>query len=181
MGVGAVVIAVLAILALVTGIVLGVRAVSRPSGTPTVVGGQVFVAPVGWVTAGGDAAARRVLLRPAGALRGTDLVAVQENPLDGAAAEDPERARGQLAAQYEAARAAGDPVSGYEARAEFGDREVARYRQDPAPGVRVDWFVVLSSPSSMVSVGCRHGTDDAEATRVLAACAQVVETLGPAG
>ena len=66
-------------------------------------------------------------------------------------------------------------------RAEFGDREVARYRQDPAPGVRVDWFVVLSSPSSMVSVGCRHGTDDAEATRVLAVCAQVVETLGPAG
>ena len=181
MGVGAVVIAVLAILALVTGIVLGVWAVSRPSGTPTVVGGQVFVAPVGWVTAGGDAAARRVLLRPAGALRGTDLVAVQENPLDGAAAEDPERARGQLAAQYEAARAAGDPVSGYEARAEFGDREVARYRQDPAPGVRVDWFVVLSSPSSMVSVGCRHGTDDAEATRVLAACAQVVETVGSVG
>ena len=180
-GVGAVVIAVLAILALVTGIVLGVRAVSRPSGTPTVVGGQAFVTPVGWVTAGGDAAARRVLLRPAGALRGTDLVAVQENPLDGAAAADPERARGQLAAQYEAARAAGDPVSGYEARAEFGDREVARYRQDPAPGVRVDWFVVLSSPSSMVSVGCRHGTDDAEATRVLAVCAQVVETLGPAG
>ncbi|WP_433030079.1 WXG100 family type VII secretion target [Actinomycetospora sp. CA-053990] len=79
-GVGAVVIAALAILALVTGIVLGVRAVSRPSGTPTVVGGQVFVAPVGWVTAGGDAAARRVLLRPAGALQGTDLVAVQENP-----------------------------------------------------------------------------------------------------
>jgi type VII secretion-associated protein (TIGR03931 family) len=180
-GVGAVVIAVLAILALVTGIVLGVRAVSRPSGTPTIVGGQVFVTPVGWVTAGGDAAARRVLLRPAGAPRGTDLVAVQENPLDGAAAEDPERARGQLGAQYEAARATGDPVSGYEARAEFGDREVARYRQDPAPGVRVDWFVVLSSPSSMVSVGCRHGTDDAEATRVLAACAQVVETLGPAG
>ncbi|GAA4753847.1 type VII secretion-associated protein [Actinomycetospora chibensis] len=180
-GVGAVVIAVLAILALVTGIVLGVRAVSRPSGTPTVVGGQVFVTPVGWVTAGGDAAARRVLLRPAGAPRGTDLVAVQENPLDGAAAEDPERARGQLAAQYEAARAAGDPVSGYEARAEFGDREVARYRQDPAPGVRVDWFVVLSSSSSMVSVGCRHATDDAGATRVLAACAQVVETLGPAG
>jgi molecular chaperone DnaK len=180
-GVGAVVVAVLAILALVTGIVLGVRAVSRPSGTPTVVGGQVFVTPVGWVTAGGDAAARRVLLRPAGAPRGTDLVAVQENPLDGAAAADPERARGQLAAQYEAARAAGDPVSGYEARAEFGDREVARYRQDPAPGVRVDWFVVLSSPSSMVSVGCRHAMDDAEATRVLAACAQVVETLGPAG
>ncbi|MDD7917896.1 type VII secretion-associated protein [Actinomycetospora callitridis] len=179
-GVGAVVVAVLAILALVTGIVLGVRAVSRPSGTPTVVGGQIFVAPVGWVTAGGDAAVRRVLLRPAGAPRGTDLVAVQENPLDGAAA-DPERARGQLAAQYEAARAAGGPVSGYEARAEFGDREVARYRQDPAPGVRVDWFVVLSPPSSMVSVGCRHGTDDAEATRVLAACAQVVETLGPAG
>lgn len=180
-GVGAVVIAVLAILALVTGIVLGVRAVSRPSGTPTVVGGQVFVTPVGWVTAGGDAAARRVLLRPAGAPRGTDLVAVQENPLDGAAAEDPERARAQLAAQYEAARAAGDPVSGYEARAEFGDREVARYRQEPAPGVRVDWFVVLPSPSSMVSVGCRHATDDAGATRVLAACAQVVETLGPVG
>jgi hypothetical protein len=47
--------------------------------------------------------------------------------------------------------------------------------------VRVDWFVVLSSPSSMVSVGCRHATDDAGATRVLAACAQVVETLGPVG
>ncbi|CAA9209474.1 MAG: hypothetical protein AVDCRST_MAG54-23 [uncultured Actinomycetospora sp.] len=167
-------------LALVAGVVLGVRALSGPTGTPTVVGGQVFVAPVGWVTAGGDAAARRVLLRPAGAPRGTDLVAVQENPLDAAAAEDPERARSQLAAQYESARAAGDPVSGYEPVAEFGDRPVARYRQDPAPGVRVDWFVVLSAPS-MVSVGCRHGTDDADARRVLAACAQVVETLAPTG
>ncbi|HWN25716.1 MAG TPA: type VII secretion-associated protein, partial [Actinomycetospora sp.] len=179
-GVGAVVVAILVVLALVTGVVLGVRALSGPTGTPTVVGGQVFVAPVGWVTAGGDAAARRVLLRPVGAPRGTDLVAVQENPLDAAAAEDPERARSQLAAQYEAARAAGDPVSGYEPVAEFGSRPVARYRQDPAPGVRVDWFVVLSAPS-MVSVGCRHGTDDAEARRVLAACAQVVETLEPTG
>ncbi|WP_433783691.1 type VII secretion-associated protein [Actinomycetospora sp. CA-101289] len=179
-GVGAVVVALLVVLALVTGVVLGVRALRGPTGTPTVVGGQVFVAPVGWVTAGGDAAARRVLLRPAGAPRGTDLVAVQENPLDAAAAEDPERARSQLAAQYEAARSAGDPVSGYEPVAEFGSRPVARYRQDPAPGVRVDWFVVLSTPS-MVSVGCRHGTDDAEARRVLAACAQVVETLEPTG
>jgi hypothetical protein len=46
--------------------------------------------------------------------------------------------------------------------------------------VLVDWFVVLSPPS-MVSVGCRHGTDDADTRRVLAACAQVVETLEPAG
>ena len=65
-------------------------------------------------------------------------------------------------------------------QSEFGGREVARYRQAPAPGVRVDWVVVLSSPS-MVSVGCRHATDDAEARRVLAACEQVVETLGPTG
>lgn len=179
-GVGAVIVGLLAVVALVTGVVLGARALRGPSGTPTVIGGQGFVAPLGWVTAGGDAAARRVLLRPAGAPRGTDLVAVQENPLDGAAAADPGRARAQLAAQYESARAAGDPVSGYDPRADFGDREVARYRQDPAPGVRVDWFVVLSPPS-MVSVGCRHGTDEADARRVLAACAQVVETLGPTG
>ena len=178
-GAGVVVAAVLVVLALVTAVVLGVRALRGPTGTPTVVGGQVFVAPVGWVAAGGDAAARRVLLRPAGAPRGTDLVAVQENPLDAATAEDPERARAQLAVQYEAARAAGDPVSGYEPVAEFGGRQVARYRQDPAPGVRVDWFVVLSAPS-MVSVGCRHGTDEADTRRVLAACAQVVETLEPA-
>ncbi|PVZ07865.1 type VII secretion-associated protein [Actinomycetospora cinnamomea] len=179
-GVGAVVAAVLVVLALVTGVVLGVRALGGPTGTPTGVGGQVFVAPVGWVAAGGDATARRVLLRPAGAPRGTDLLAVQENPLDAAAAEDPERARAQLAARYEAARAAGDPVSGYEPVARFGERQVARYRQDPAPGVRVDWFVVLSPPS-MVSVGCRHATDDADTRRVLAACAQVVGTLEPAG
>ncbi|WP_345424373.1 type VII secretion-associated protein, partial [Actinomycetospora chlora] len=172
--------ALLAVAGLPAEVVLGGRAQRGESGTPTVVGGQAFVAPLGWVTAGGDAAARRILLRPAGAPRGTDLVAVQENPLDPAAAADPERARGQLAAQYEAARAAGDPVSDYDPRAEFGDRDVARYRQDPAPGVRVDWFVVVSAPS-MVSVGCRHGTDDAEARRVLAACAQVVETLTPAG
>jgi type VII secretion-associated protein (TIGR03931 family) len=144
------------------------------------VGGQAFVAPVGWVTAGGDPTARRVLLRPAGALRGADLVAVQENPLDAVAAADPERARAQLAGQYDAARAAGDPVSDYDPHADFGDREVARYRQDPAPGVRVDWFVVLSAPS-MVSVGCRHATDDADTRRVLAACAQVVETLVTTG
>lgn len=179
-GVGAVIVALLAVVALVTGVVLGARALQGPTGTTTVVGGQAFVAPLGWVTAGGDPAARRVLLRPADAPRGTDLVAVQENPLDPAAASDPDRARAQLAAQYEAARAAGDPVADYEPRAQFGGRDVARYRQDPAPGVRVDWFVVLSSPS-MVSVGCRHGTDDADARRVLAACEQVVETLEPSG
>ncbi|GAA4865989.1 type VII secretion-associated protein [Actinomycetospora straminea] len=179
-GVGAVIVALLAVVALVTGVVLGARALQGPTGTTTVVGGQAFVAPLGWVLAGGDPAARRVLLRPTDAPRGTDLVAVQENPLDPAAATDPDRARDQLAAQYEAARAAGDPVADYDPRAEFGGRDVARYRQDPAPGVRVDWFVVLSSPS-MVSVGCRHGTDEADARRVLAACEQVVETLEPAG
>ncbi len=171
---------VVALVGVLTAAVLGGRALAGPDGATTAVGGQVFVAPQAWVVAGGDAAARRVLLRPADTPRGTDLLAVQENPVDPTAAADPDRARGQLAAQYDAARRAGDAVSGFEPSAEFADRAVARYRQDTSPGVRVDWVVVLSD-SAMVSVGCRHGVEADDTARVLAACEQVVGTLEPAG
>jgi type VII secretion-associated protein (TIGR03931 family) len=171
---------VVALVVVLTAVVLIGRAVSGPDGPTTAVGGQVFVAPPAWVLAGGDAASRRVLLRPADAPRGTDLVAVQENPLDGVAAADQGRARAQLAAQYDAARRAGDAVSGFEPSTAFADRPVARYRQDTSPGVRVDWVVVLSGPA-MVSVGCRHGTEADDTARVLAVCEQVVGTLETAG
>ena len=133
--------------------------------------------PPGWAPAGLDPAARRSQIRPADAPRGPDLVAVQEDRPAGA---DPGTVRAALAARFEAARAAGDPVSALDLDARFGGRPVVHYVQAPSAATRVDWYVLLSG-SWQLSVGCRHDVADAAGReRVLTACADVVADLSAA-
>ena len=132
---------------------------------------HAYELPAGWVPDGTDAAARRSRIRPVDQPRGPNLIAVQESALT---SPDPQSARAQLLAGFEAARTAGGGVSDLQPDATFAGREVATYRQVAAPGTTVQWVVVFTG-TTQLSVGCRH--DDPEADAVLAACARVVSTL----
>jgi type VII secretion-associated protein (TIGR03931 family) len=146
---------------------------SATAAPPTVVSAfsHAYELPAGWVPDGTDAASRRSRIRPVDQPRGPNLIAVQESPL---ASPDPQSARAQLLAGFEAARSAGGGVSELQPEATFGGRQVATYRQVAAPGTTVEWVVVLAG-STQLSVGCRH--DDPGRDAVIAACARVVATL----
>ncbi|NMO93441.1 type VII secretion-associated protein [Actinomycetospora sp. TBRC 11914] len=146
---------------------------SATAAPPTVVSAfsHAYELPAGWLPDGTDAASRRSRIRPADQPRGPNLIAVQESAL---ASPDPQSARAQLLAGYEAARAGGGGVSDLQPDATFGGRPVATYRQVAAPGTTVDWVVVFAG-TTQLSVGCRH--DDQGRDAVLAACAHVVSTL----
>nr|WP_246326366.1 type VII secretion-associated protein [Actinomycetospora corticicola] len=156
--------------------VAGLRGGEGPTAgasAPTVVSvfAHAYELPAGWTVDGSDAEYRRSRIRPEGQPTGPNLVAVQESAL---ASPDPAGARAQLLAGFEAARSAGGGVSDLQPETTFAGREVATYRQVPAPGTTVDW-VVLFLGSTQLSVGCRH--DEASRDAVLAACERVVGTL----
>ncbi len=157
--------------------VVGLRGGTGGSATaapPTVVSAfsHAYELPAGWLPDGTDAASRRSRIRPVDQPRGPNLIAVQESAL---ASADPQSARAQLLAGYEAARAGGGGVSDLRPDATFGGRQVAAtYRQVAAPGTTVEWVVVFAG-TTQLSVGCRH--DDPGRAAVLAACTRVVSTL----
>lgn len=132
--------------------------------------------PAGWAHTGGLPERRRTLLTPLTAPEGSDLIAVESTPLGYDAAAEPARAAAELRALYDGAVAAGTALSGYDASAEFAGRAVTAYREDDGD-TAVRWFVLLDGPAQR-SVGCRH-TPAGEAP-VVAACAEVVASLGPA-
>jgi type VII secretion-associated protein (TIGR03931 family) len=172
----AVVAAVTAAVVAVVLAVAGLRSGSGGSATaapPTVVSAfsHAYELPAGWIPDGTDAAARRSRIRPVDQPRGPNLIAVQESALS---SPDPQNARAQLLAGFEAARSAGGGVSDLQPDTTFGGRRVATYRQVAAPGTTVDWVVVFAG-STQLSVGCRH--DDPGGPAILAACARVVSTL----
>jgi type VII secretion-associated protein (TIGR03931 family) len=146
---------------------------SATAAPPTVVSAfsHAYELPVGWVPDGTDAASRRSRIRPVDQPRGSNLIAVQESAL---ASPDPQSARAQLLAGFEAARSAGGGVSDLQPDTTFGGRQVATYRQVAAPGTTVEWVVVFTG-ATQLSVGCRH--DDPGREAVVAACARVVSTL----
>ncbi len=72
---------------------------------------------------------------------------------------DPQSARTQLLAGFEAARTAGGGVSDLQPDTTFAGRQVATYRQVAGPGTTVEWVVVFAG-TTQLSVGCRH--DDPE-------------------
>ena len=168
--VAAATVAVVAVVLAVVGLRGGGPATAAP---PTVVSAfaHAYELPAGWVPDGTDAAARRSRIRPVDQPRGPNLIAVQESALT---SPDPQSARAQLLAGFEAARTAGGGVSDLQPDATFAGRKVATYRQVAAPGTTVQWVVVFTG-TTQLSVGCRH--DDPEADAVLAACARVVSTL----
>ncbi|MDT7745876.1 MAG: hypothetical protein QOE59_4954, partial [Actinomycetota bacterium] len=163
-------VAVVAVVLAVVGLRGGGPATAAP---PTVVAAfaHAYELPAGWVPDGTDAAARRSRIRPVDQPRGPNLIAVQESALT---SPDPQSARAQLLAGFEAARTAGGGVSDLQPDTTFASRKVATYRQVAAPGTTVQWVVVFTG-ATQLSVGCRH--DDQDGDAVLAACARVVSTL----
>jgi type VII secretion-associated protein (TIGR03931 family) len=129
--------------------------------------------PADWEHTGGLPERRRVLLTPAAAPEGSDLIAVESSPLGYDASAEPGRAHAELRAAFDAAVAAGSTLSRYDPDARFAGRAVTSYRQDDATTV-VDWFVVLDG-TAQLSVGCRHTVAGADAVR--SACAVVVASV----
>lgn len=137
--------------------------------------GYVLRLPEGWTHAGGLPERRRTLLTPAGAPDGSDVVVVERTPLGYDAASEPGRAAAELRAAFDAAVAAGAPLSGFEPEARHADRAVAVYREHGAGGV-IDWYVLLDGPDQL-TVGCQH--TGSGVVQVRRACATVVGSLRP--
>jgi type VII secretion-associated protein (TIGR03931 family) len=130
--------------------------------------------PAGWEHTGGLPERRRVLLTPLAAPEGSDLIVVEHSALGYDTAAEPQRARAELRAAYDAAVAEGSAFSGYDPGAGFAGRPVTAYRQEEPGGTVVDWYVVLDRDAQL-SVGCRHTPAGAQAVR--AACAVVVASV----
>lgn len=131
--------------------------------------------PAGWEHSGGLPERRRVLLTPRSTPEGSDLIAVERSPLGYDTAAEPERARAELRAAFDGARAAGSTLTGFAPGARVAGRVVTTYWQEEPGGTVVEWFVVLDRDAQL-SVGCRHTAAGAEAVR--AACAVVVASVG---
>ena len=129
--------------------------------------------PSGWEHTGGLPARRRTLLTPAGAPEGSDLIAVERSPLGYDTGAEPERARAELRAEFDAAVAGRSPLSDFRITSVAG-REVATYRQQEAGPTVVEWFVLLDGDAQL-SVGCKQTASGSAAVR--AACAVVVASV----
>lgn len=150
-----------------------VPAVAPPGGVLAQYGYR-FDVPAGWLHTGGLPERRRVLLTPAAAPRGSDLIAVERTPLGYDSSAELPRALAELRAEYDAAVARGSPLSGYRLDTATG-RPVARYDQASSDGTPpVEWTVLLDGDAQF-SVGCRHTPAGADAVR--AACARVIGSL----
>jgi len=134
--------------------------------------------PAGWEHTGGLPDRRRSLLTPLATPEGSDLIAVERTPLGYDAGAERERAAAELRAVFDAAVAAGSPLSDYDEAARVSGRDVVTYRQRDADGrTDIEWFVVLDGDAQL-SVGCRHTARGAQA--VAAACDVVVGSIARA-
>jgi len=136
--------------------------------------GYALRLPEGWAHTGGLPERRRILLTPAHAPEGSDVVAVERTALGYDAAAEPGRAVGELRAVFDSAIATGAPLSGFEPAARFAQRPVVTYREQGAGGA-VDWYVLFDG-TEQLTVGCRHTAAGAAAVRQ--ACAVVVGSVG---
>jgi type VII secretion-associated protein (TIGR03931 family) len=170
--VGAAVVGALVLLAL--GRLLAVPAADAVPAGVLVQYGYRLDLPAGWEHTGGLPERRRVLLTPSAAPEASDLIAVEHSALGYDTAAEPERARAELRAAFDAAVAGGSTFTGYDPDARFAGRPVTAYRQEEPGRTVVDWYVVLDRDAQL-SVGCRHTAAGAEAVR--AACALVVATV----
>ncbi len=135
-----------------------------------------FAYPADWEQSGGDAAERKVQIRPEGAAEDTDLVVVQEWRLDYDSDADRERAESELRQSYEERNgsAGGSSFVGFDVDAEYAGRDVVYYRQDRTDGRTVDWYHLFDG-ALQVAVGCQYTPEGAE--RVALACERVVDSL----
>jgi type VII secretion-associated protein (TIGR03931 family) len=133
--------------------------------------GYSFELVPGWEQAGGDADLREVRLTPSAAV-GPEEVLVQENRLNYDSDAEPERPGREL--QTQLADAQPGRYTDFDPHASFAGRDVTYYRESPADGSTVDWYVLFQGPVQ-VSVGCRH--TPAVAGQVERACREVVRTV----
>lgn len=129
-----------------------------------------FVAPEDWVQTGDNVAGRQVVVRPADAQAGDDLVVVQEFvlPYDGVAE------RGRLVAELRSRiQAQGARFSGFTPDTTYAGKAVVSY-MEAKPAATVNWYVVAHG-TAQVSVGCQYA--GAAQARVATACEQIMRTL----
>lgn len=161
-----------AALLVAVGVQLSPSPVAVPSGVLVQYGYRLAI-PTGWEHTGGLPERRRSVLTPVTAPDGGDLIAVERSPLGYDADAEPDRARAELRAEFDAAVAAGSTLTDYDTDARSAGRPVVAYRQREGRLI-VDWFVLLDGDSQL-SVGCRHTAPGAPA--VGAACGVVVESV----
>ncbi|MGH4026984.1 MAG: type VII secretion-associated protein [Pseudonocardiaceae bacterium] len=139
--------------------------------------GYSFALVPGWEQVAGNDSLREVRLVPAGSNgpTGPEAVLVQKNQLDYDSDAAPARPRRELQNQLADSRRSGTArYSSFDPDASFAGRDVIYYRERPADGSTVDWYVLLQR-RVQVSVGCRH--TPAAARQVERACREVVRTL----
>jgi type VII secretion-associated protein (TIGR03931 family) len=154
------------------GVLLPSPSATAPAGVLVQYGYRLDV-PSGWEHTGGLPVRRRTLLTPAGAPEGSDLIAVERSPLGYDTGAEPERARAELRAEFDAAVVGRSPLSDFRITVVAG-REVATYRQQEAGPTVVEWFVLLDGDAQL-SVGCKQTASGSAA--VQAACAVVVASV----
>jgi type VII secretion-associated protein (TIGR03931 family) len=130
-----------------------------------------FLAPNDWVQTGGSVPDRKVVVRPADAQNGNDLVVVQEYQMNYDATADRARLANELSTS---AQQAGPQYSGFNSEASFAGKTVMYYRE-AKPTAAVEWYVAVKG-NVRVHVGCQYA-GVVPRDRVDKACEQVVRTL----
>lgn len=130
-----------------------------------------FTVPAGWTESGGDPDVREVRIVPEGA-GGPNAVLVQETLLGYDSGRVPERGPGEIADLIAAQDTA--EYSGFDPEVRYAGRDVVHYRQQPADGSTIEWYVVFEG-AVQVSVGCR--ATPAAVAEVERGCREVVATL----
>ncbi|MBB5954891.1 type VII secretion-associated protein (TIGR03931 family) [Saccharothrix tamanrassetensis] len=142
---------------------------STPAGKTIAQYDYSFTQPAGWAQSGGNAETRQVFLKPEAPESGDDVITVTEQKLTYDSTADRRRAETQLRAEYDK----GEGLSGFDASADFGGKDVVYYREQ-AGSATIDWYVLFQG-DAQVSVGCQYPPSGEG--RVRPACEQVVRTL----
>ncbi|SFQ26297.1 type VII secretion-associated protein, Rv3446c family, C-terminal domain-containing protein [Amycolatopsis arida] len=160
----------LALVAALAVTVLLLRDDSGPVGRTFAQYNYVFVAPQDWTQTEDEIDKRQVIVKPADAAQGSDLVVVQEFtlPYDGGAERD--RLVADLQRLIEDSQR--NVYSDFSPSLRYGDKDVIYYKETK-PAAIVDWYVYAGG-TVQVSVGCQYA---ALRDRVASACEQIVRTL----
>ncbi|WP_433265745.1 type VII secretion-associated protein [Actinosynnema sp. CS-041913] len=147
----------------------GTTATSAPAGKTIAQYDYSFTAPEGWVQTGGIAETRQVFLKPETPESTDDVISVTEQKLVYDSTANRQRAETELRAKYDQ----GANLSGFDASASFGGKDVVYYREE-AGSATIDWYVLFQG-DAQVSVGCQYPPSGED--RVRPACERVVRTL----
>lgn len=129
-----------------------------------------FVAPAGWVQTEDNVAARQVVVKPATATSGDDLIVVQERELSYHGAQRWRRFVRELRADIRARPA--QRYTDFNGDARYAGKRVVSFTEHK-PKATVTWYA-LAGGTSEVLVGCQYAT---ARDRVMTTCRQVVRTL----